>query len=114
MEREPMSMAILWLRFRGWASRLAARIAGRKRIEVTIESHRVLIVRRLRSSRLWCPHCGREMDMVRAEDAVALTQSERGRNHLQLPENGAACGWHGAQDADGAALICLESLIQSH
>jgi hypothetical protein len=108
-----MRMAILWFRFRGWVSRLAARVAGGKRIEITIESHRVLVVRRLRSSRLWCPHCGREMDMVRPEEAVALTQSGRERNPPQLPENAASRGWHGAQDTDGAALICLESLMRS-
>jgi hypothetical protein len=51
-------------------------MTAHKRTEITVETDRVLIVRRRRSTRASCPECGREVDMAGPEDAEALSQEE--------------------------------------
>lgn len=41
------------------------------RTEITVETDRVLIIRR--SVRAWCRQCGREVDMLSLGEAEALT-----------------------------------------
>jgi hypothetical protein len=96
-------------RFRGWAKRLVAGVIRRRTAEITIENHRVLVIRRLGSTRAWCQECGAESDMVRAEEAVALACS----SPAQLGGGVLGHGWHVTQDHDGRPLVCLESILKA-
>jgi hypothetical protein len=81
-------------------------MAVHKRTEITIETDRVLIIRRHRVLRAWCPECGREADMVdpREAEAITVVTGSASRDCAQ---------WHIAQSQDGAGLICLDSLLKS-
>jgi len=81
-------------------------MAAHKRTEITIETDRVLIIRRRRVLRAWCPECGREVEMVdpREAEAITVVAGSALRDCAQ---------WHIAQSQDGAGLICLDSLLRS-
>ncbi|HLZ41857.1 MAG TPA: hypothetical protein VKQ11_12895 [Candidatus Sulfotelmatobacter sp.] len=78
-----------------------------KRTEITVETNEVLIVRRARVYRAWCPLCGREVDMVGVPDARAMAG---------VPGEGAgtnnSAAWHVSEDQE-TALVCLESVLKS-
>lgn len=80
-----------------------------KRTQITIETSRVLIVRRMRSSRTWCPECAREVDVVGLEEATELT----GMTQPAFRERFETGKWHFSESSDGALLICLDSLMKS-
>jgi hypothetical protein len=93
-------------RFRRWAKGLADGVAGRKRTEITVETDRVLIIRRRWTVRFWCQECGCEVDMVGVAEAEAIT----GKTGSMLYEYAEARGWHLAETSDQATLVCLKSL----
>jgi hypothetical protein len=80
-----------------------------KRTQITIETSRVLIVRRMRSSRTWCPECAREVDAVGLDEATSLT----GMTQPALRECVEAGKWHFSEPSGGAPMICLDSLMKS-
>jgi len=80
-----------------------------KRIEITVETDRTVIIRRRRSIRAWCPECGCEVDMVGREQVEVLT----GMSGRVLRDSALAQGWHVAENQDGTLLICLESLLKA-
>ncbi len=91
---------------RRWAKRSEQKSAGR--IEITVQTDRLLIVRRRRSAQVWCEMCGREVDVVGFQEAGALA------GNLQMLQAGAGLyGWHLCPAQDGALHICLESLLKS-
>ena len=59
-------------RFLRWAKRVVAAIVPPRRIAITIETNRVVIIRRRRVTRVWCPECGCEVDMVGLGEAEAF------------------------------------------
>jgi len=73
-------------------------MAKRKRIEITIETDRVVIIRRKRSTRAHCQECGCEADMVDMTAAAELT----GMTDRMLREHMDAQGWHLWQSPDGS------------
>jgi len=81
-------------------------MAAHKRTEITIETDRVLIIRRRRVLRAWCQECGHEVDMVdpREAEAITVVTGSALRDCAQ---------WHIAQSPDGAGLVCLDSLLRS-
>lgn len=83
-------------------------MAMRNRIRITTQTDRVLIIRRRRTTRLWCPECGREMEMIDAKAAEVLTgvKPPIRRDHAE------AHGWHSSQGHDGSPLVCLESVLK--
>lgn len=79
----------------------------KRRTEITIERHQVTVVRgRQRPVRLWCPGCGSEAPMVRAEEAAALA-GVSARTIYRWVEAGQI---HYRETAEGEVLICLASL----
>lgn len=96
-------------RFLNWAKRLLAAIAPHSRIVITVETDRVVIVRRRRSTRVWCWDCSAEVDMVGLEEAGRLI----GTTPQTLRDGPGADRWHLAEGQDGAPLVCLESLLKS-
>ena len=77
-----------------------------KRTEITVETNEVLMVRRARVYRGWCPVCAREVDMVGIPDARAMAG---------MPEEGAmsskSAKWHVLEQESG--LVCLESVLKA-
>jgi len=84
-------------------------MATRKRIEITIETDRVVIIRRNRPSRAQCQECGSEADMLEMTTAAELT-GMRDRTLRDLMD---AHELHLGQSPDGSLRICLESLLKS-
>jgi hypothetical protein len=79
-----------------------------KRTEITVETDRVLIIRRRRVLRAWCAECGCEVDVVGQEEAELLTgMRQLSRDCAQ------ARGWHLTQGPERSELVCLESLLKS-
>jgi len=78
-------------------------------MEITIETDRILVIRRRRSTRTWCRECGTDADMVELAQAEALT----GMTQPMLRDAAAANGWHLAEGQDGTMRVCLESLLNS-
>jgi hypothetical protein len=81
-------------------------MATPKRIQITIETHQVFIIRRQPTTRLWCQECGRETDVLDLGDGKATT----GLPHQTLRDAAGTYGWHVSQDHDGSTLICLEAM----
>ena len=102
-------MRIALARFRHWAAGVAGGITFHKRTEITIETEGVLIVRRGRPKRGWCPQCGREVDMLDLAQAGIHARAKR----PLLRESAQSQGWHVFEDPDGALLVCLDSVTSS-
>jgi hypothetical protein len=81
----------------------------RKRIQITVETERVLVIRSNGRSRRWCVDCGRDVDVVNFVQAAALT----GIAQPRLSTGTETKKWHGFEDPDGTPFICLESLLKS-
>jgi hypothetical protein len=84
-------------------------MATRKRIEITIETDRVVIIRRNRPTRAQCQECGSEADMLDMTTAAELT----GLTDRMLHDLMDAQELHLGQSSDGSLRICLESLLRS-
>lgn len=80
----------------------------RKTLKVTIEKERLLFVARCRR-RLegWCEGCRAEVKMLRVEEAALLAGVSQ-RFVFRWIESGYI---HFAETADGALLVCLDSLL---
>jgi hypothetical protein len=77
---------------------------ARKRMEVTVETDQVLIIRRRRSTRGWCQECGREVEIVSLEDAAAIAGISG-----PLLYDGLARPWHFSDREE--KWVCLHSLL---
>jgi hypothetical protein len=80
-----------------------------KRTEVTIETERVVTIRRKLSLRAWCRECGRVVDAIGVEEAGALT----GPQAAKLTDQAGAGGWHVCEGWEGEMLICLDSVLKA-
>ena len=80
-----------------------------KRTEVTIETERVVTIRRRRSLRVWCRACGGVVDAIGVEEAGALV----GMKQPNLHDHAETVGWHVCEGWNGEMVICLESLMKS-
>ena len=80
-----------------------------RRMQITIETDQVTVIRRRHSTRTWCGECGSEVDVVRIEEAGVLI----GMTQPVLRDYAKAQRWHLCEAADGSLLICLDSLLRS-
>lgn len=76
-------------------------------MRITIETERLLVIRRGLSVRDWCEQCAAEVDMIPLESAADLGQVDEAtiqhlldRQRLHLSK------------ADGPVWICLNSLLK--
>jgi hypothetical protein len=84
-------------------------MSKKRKKRITVETERILIVRRGRSSvRAWCEKCGQQVQMVTAEAAATLAGVSR-RTIYRWVE---ADKLHFTETLDGLLLICLDSLHQ--
>ena len=84
-------------------------MTAHRRTEITVETERVLIIRRRPLVRAWCQECGGEVEMVSLEEAEALIEV----SGQELCESAEAPRWHLSENQEGICLVCLESLLKS-
>ena len=90
------------------AGKIGEKMALHKRTEITVETNEIVVVRRARFFRAWCPECGREVDMVGLSDARAVAGSgEAAQAAVQAKD------WHICEGQNQTALVCLDSLLKS-
>ena len=78
----------------------------KRRVEITVETERVLLVRgRSVSFTAWCPGCGARVRMVTAAEAARLSGLSA-REVFRRVEGG---GLHFAETAEGELLVCPDS-----
>ena len=78
-----------------------------KRIEITIETHRVVVIRHPASSlEGWCEQCGAATRLVTPEVAAALIGLSR-RAVYRMIETGQV---HFTESPEALVSVCLESL----
>ena len=79
-----------------------------RRTKITIETDSLLVLRGRKPLRAWCPECGAEVEMIPLEGVGVIS-------NLTQPEVKA---WmeseelHRTLASDGAALICLNSMLK--
>ena len=94
---------------RCWAKAWREASSAQRRTEITVETDRIWIVRRLRPNRVWCAECGREVEMVGPNEIAAISGARQ-----PLPAEGDAVqGWHSIRAADGSPRFCLVSVLKS-
>lgn len=76
----------------------------RKRTEITVETNEVVVIRRARLYRAWCAECGKEVEMLIAQDARAIAGLGEETAH--------PVKWH-VQQQEQTALVCMESLLKA-
>ena len=82
---------------------------ARKKIEITVQTERLMLIRRRGISRRWCESCGCEVDVVNFAQAQVLT----GIGQQTLRDGAPAVSWHCLEAADGSRVVCLQSLLKS-
>ena len=95
-------------RFQRWAKRLIGPEITHKKTEITVETGRVLIIRRRGMTRAWCEACAAEVDTVSLDEIAEINGVPAALSLETLSRS-----WHYCEDADGAPRICLESLLKS-
>ena len=80
---------------------------NRTRTEITIETERVLIIKKRKGSVLaWCPTCAGQVPMVKVDDAATIARVSS-RTMYRWVESDKV---HFAETPEGLLLICLSSL----
>src|ERR1700758_213055 len=87
---------------RGFAGQMRATIMA-KRTKITIETDSLLVLRRRRTLRAWCPQCAAESEMIPIEGVKVISKVESWVESESI---------HRSQAPDGAPLICLNSLLK--
>lgn len=78
----------------------------RRRVEITFERERLLVVRQRVSITDWCEGCGARVRMVMVDEAARLTGTTD-RALYRLIE----CGrLHSREESEAGLLVCVESL----
>jgi hypothetical protein len=95
-------------RFRRWVKGFAQATFVPQRIEMTVETYKVLIIRRRRARQVWCQQCGREVDAVSFSEVGSLA----GTTRPVLPGYAQSEAWHVCTGEDGEQLVCLQSLLK--
>lgn len=95
-------------RIQRWAKRLVGAETMHKKTEITVETDRVLIIRRKRVTRVWCEACAAVVDAVSLEEVASITGSP-----AVLGPDTPNPAWHLCEAADGSPRICLESVLKS-
>ena len=81
----------------------------KKRTEITVETERVLVVRRrYRAVEEWCTRCRETVLMIRPDQAAAVS----GKSLRAIFHEVEAAALHFVEKPDGMILICLNSLIK--
>lgn len=79
-----------------------------RKLEITIQTNRLVTIRGGRSSREWCQRCNAEREMVTLETAALLAESIATVLKAGPPPR----DWHISQAPDGSPRICLPSVLR--
>jgi hypothetical protein len=79
----------------------------KKTTKITIETETLVIVRRAKVTRGWCPDCRAEVDVIALESNTLVESSITGRIQERLG-TGKVHSW---QPANGPVQICFPSLL---
>ena len=81
----------------------------KKRTEITVETERVLVIRRrYRAIEAWCQECHEAVVMIRPDQAAAVS----GRSLRAIFGDIEQAELHFLEQPDGMLLICLNSLLK--
>jgi hypothetical protein len=84
-------------------------MGSKKRTEITVETDRVLVIRRHRSViRAWCEGCAEPVKMVTAEEAAAVAGVTARTIYYWVEAEKV----HFIETPDGVLLICPSSLLR--
>lgn len=76
--------------------------------KITIETDSLLVVRGGRSFRAWCPECGAEVEMIPLDGIGVISNLTPVEMEAWILTE----DLHHAKAADGAPLICLNSMLK--
>lgn len=79
-----------------------------KRTKITIETDSLLVLRARRALRAWCPQCGVESELIPFEGIGVISNLPSAKVESWLESQAI----HRSQAADGALLVCLNSLLE--
>jgi len=79
-----------------------------KHTKITIEFDSVLFLRGRRSLRAWCPECGAEGEMIRLDELGVVSNLAPPEAEVWIQSE----SLHQSKAADGAHLICLNSMLK--
>jgi hypothetical protein len=74
--------------------------------QVTIETERVVIIRRRRITRAWCSPCGGESEFIPVEAVNQVLGGGPGQGKRLPPDD----QFHFQTIKDGSVLVCMKSL----
>lgn len=79
-----------------------------KRTRIRIETECLLVLRGRASLRAWCPQCGAEAEMISLNDVGVVSNLPPSEVQVWIE----SADLHRTQTAEGAALICLNSMLK--
>ena len=86
-------------------------VPPKKRTEITVETERVLVIRRrYRAIEAWCDSCAEQVVMIRPDQAAAVS----GLSLRAIFGDIERAELHFMEQADGMLLICLNSLLKQN
>ena len=80
-----------------------------RRMQITIETDEVTIIRRRHARLVWCPECAHPVEAVQMDEAGVLARMPE----LTLQECAESRRWHLLHTGDGTRLVCLASLLKT-
>jgi hypothetical protein len=84
-------------------------VTPKKRTEITVETERVLVIRRrYQAIETWCDLCAEKVVMIRPDQAAAVC----GRSLRAIFGAIEQTRLHFVEQSDGMILICLNSLLK--
>jgi hypothetical protein len=84
-------------------------VTSTKRTEITVETERILVIRRrYRAIEVWCNECDEAVIMIRPDQAAAVS----GRGLRAIFGAIEQAQLHFLEQSDGMLLICLNSLLK--
>jgi len=84
-------------------------VTHRKKMTITFETERLLVISGPQKPALnWCPRCNQQVRSVTTEDAAILADVSLAVVCREVE----ADRLHALQTADGARLICFNSILQ--
>ena len=84
-------------------------VTSTRRVQITIETDEVTIIRRRHPRRTLCRECACEAEVVGMEEAGVLA----GMTERALRNCAQSQGWHLSEAGDGTLLVCLKSLLKT-
>ena len=79
-----------------------------KQVKITVETNSLLVLRGRIPLRAWCPECGAEGEMIPLDDVGVVSNLPPAEVRAWLKSE----SLHHTTAADGAAMICLNSMLK--